>query len=63
MSVNVGMIDRVLRALLGIGLIYWALTGGPVWAWVGVVALLTAAFGLCPLYSLLGLNTCAVKQR
>lgn len=63
MSVNVGMIDRVLRALLGIGLIYWALTGGPVWAWIGVVPLLTAAFGLCPLYSLLGLNTCAVKQR
>jgi hypothetical protein len=62
MTVNVGMIDRALRAIVGIGLIYWALTGGPVWAWIGVVPLLTAAVGFCPAYTLLGIKTCPVKN-
>ncbi|MFC0239471.1 YgaP family membrane protein [Rhodopseudomonas telluris] len=62
MSANVGMIDRLLRAVVGIGLIYWALTGGPVWAWIGVVPLLTAAVGFCPAYTLFGIRTCPVKQ-
>lgn len=62
MSANVGMIDRLLRALVGIGLIYWAFTGGPIWAWIGVVPLLTAAIGFCPAYTLLGIRTCPVKQ-
>ncbi|NVN87367.1 MAG: DUF2892 domain-containing protein [Rhodopseudomonas sp.] len=62
MTMNVGMIDRVLRAIVGIGLIYWALTGGPIWAWIGVVPLLTAAVGFCPAYTLLGIKTCPAKQ-
>lgn len=61
MTKNVGMIDRGLRAIVGIGLIAWALAGGPVWAWIGVVPLLTAGIGFCPAYSLLGLNTCPAK--
>jgi hypothetical protein len=59
MRTNVGMIDRVLRAVVGIVLIAWALLGGPVWAWIGVVPLLTAAVGYCPLYAVLGVRTCA----
>jgi hypothetical protein len=62
MTANVGMIDRALRAIVGIGLIYWALTGGPVWAWIGIVPLLTAAVGFCPAYTLLGIKTCPVKN-
>ncbi|RJF68740.1 YgaP family membrane protein [Rhodopseudomonas palustris] len=62
MTTNVGMIDRLLRAVVGIGLITWALTGGPIWAWVGVVPLLTAAVGFCPAYTLFGIRTCPAKQ-
>ena len=62
MTTNVGAIDRALRALLGIGLIAWAATGGPAWAWVGVVPLFTAGVGFCPAYTMLGINTCPVKQ-
>lgn len=62
MTANAGMIDRLLRAVLGAGLIYWALTGGPIWAWIGVVPLLTAAIGYCPAYSLFGFSTCPVKK-
>ena len=62
MTTNVGLIDRALRAIIGLGLIAWAVTGGPVWAWVGVVPLLTAGIGFCPAYTLLGISTCPVRQ-
>ena len=58
MNANVGGIDRVLRILVGIALIVWALMGGPVWAWVGVVPLATGLLKFCPFYPLRGLSTC-----
>lgn len=58
MSANVGGIDRVLRILAGAALIVWALMGGPVWAWVGIVPLATGLVKFCPFYPLLGLSTC-----
>ena len=62
MTKNVGMIDRVLRALVGLGLIGATLAGYlPVWGWIGVVPLATGLIGYCPLYSLLGWSTCASK--
>ena len=63
MTKNVGMIDRILRALAGIALIAWALAGGPVWAWIGVVPLATAAMSWCPAYSLLGIKTCPANKQ
>jgi len=63
MKLNVGGIDRVLRITAGLGLIGWAVMGGPVWAWIGVVPLATGSIGLCPLYSLLGMNTCPMKKQ
>ncbi|MFN4290916.1 MAG: DUF2892 domain-containing protein [Permianibacter sp.] len=62
MKSNVGGIDKLLRIGAGIGLIAWALLGGPVWAWIGVVPLATGLFNFCPLYSLIGINTCPVKK-
>jgi len=60
---NEGILDRSLRALLGVGLIGATLAGaiGP-WGWIGVVPLATAAIGWCPLYSLIGINTCGLKK-
>ncbi len=62
MKLNVGGIDRVLRILVGLALVAWAAMGGPVWAWIGVVPLGTGAVGFCPLYPVLGLNTCGDKK-
>ncbi|MBS1184716.1 MAG: hypothetical protein H6R09_317 [Proteobacteria bacterium] len=62
MSANVGSIDRIIRILAGLALIAWALTGGPVWAWIGVVPLATGVFKFCPAYSLIGMNTCGTKK-
>jgi hypothetical protein len=59
---NVGNTDRAFRIILGIGLISLAFVGPQtVWGWVGVIPLLTAFVGSCPLYSLLGVNTCPTK--
>jgi hypothetical protein len=60
---NVGTLDRIARVLIGIALIALTLTGAiGVWGWIGVVPLLTAAFGTCPLYTVLGLSTCPMKR-
>lgn len=58
MKSNVGGVDKWLRIVVGLVLIAWAVTGGPVWAWIGVVPLATGLFNFCPLYKLVGVNTC-----
>jgi hypothetical protein len=63
MKLNVGGIDRVLRLVAGLGLVAWAVLGGPAWAWIGLVPLATGAIGFCPLYPLLGFNTCPMKDK
>jgi hypothetical protein len=62
MKINVGGIDKFLRIAVGLALIAWALVGGPVWAWVGVVPLATGAIGWCPAYNLFGMNTCPTRK-
>ncbi len=54
MKMNVGGIDKILRILVGVALIAWALLGGPVWAWVGIVPLATGLIGFCPVYPIFG---------
>lgn len=58
LKTNVGGVDKWLRIAVGLLLIVWAATRGPVWAWIGVVPLATGLFNFCPLYALLGFNTC-----
>ena len=58
MKANVGTFDKWARIVAGVLLIVWAATGGPVWAWIGVVPLATGLFNFCPLYRLLGISTC-----
>lgn len=62
MKKNVGGIDRILRIVAGAALIAWVLfASGPIWAWIGIVPLLTGLFNFCPVYRLIGLNTCQIK--
>jgi hypothetical protein len=63
MKLNVGGIDRILRIVVGLALVVWAaLLGGPVWAWIGIVPLATGAIGFCPLYPMIGMSTCPTKK-
>ena len=62
MKINVGTADRVVRVLLGLGLITAAATGYiGMWGWLGVVPLATGLFRVCPAYSLIGMNTCSAR--
>ena len=56
---NEGKIDRVLRVGLGVALIALAFVGPQTpWGWLGLVPLLTGLVGFCPLYRLVGVNSC-----
>ena len=60
---NEGMIDRVLRILVGAGVLSLAFIGPKTpWAYLGLVPLLTGLVGYCPLYTVLGIRTCAKKS-
>ena len=64
MKLNVGGIDRILRIVLGAALILWAaVLGGPVWAWIGIVPLATGLIKFCPLYTVLGMSTCPTDKQ
>ena len=63
MKTNEGTLDRALRIVAGLVLLALTLSGTiGVWGWIGVVPLLTGAIGICPLYSILGIRTCPVKN-
>jgi hypothetical protein len=60
MKPNMGNIDRILRAIVGIGLISLVFIGPQtLWGWIGVVPLLTALVSRCPAYVPFGISTCS----
>jgi hypothetical protein len=63
-ATNVGGLDRALRVLVGLALVVATLAGLiGVWGWIGVVPLATGLLRTCPVYSLIGLNTCPVTRK
>jgi hypothetical protein len=68
MEKNEGMLDRVIRVILGfiliyIGAIYMGLSGvlAYIVVLVGLILLITGAIGYCVLYSVIGINTLKKK--
>jgi hypothetical protein len=63
MKINEGTLDRSLRVVAGLVFIGLAATNTiGVWGYIGVVPLVTGAIGMCPLYSLLGINSCPLSK-
>lgn len=68
MTINVGSVDRTLRAALGFVLLYLAFFSGvalfdsPVFQYgatvIGVVMIVVAAVRMCPIYAMFGFKTC-----
>lgn len=59
MTTNIGRIDQVLR--IAVGLLLLALVATQtigLWGLIGIVPLATGLFRFCPLYRMLGINTC-----
>jgi hypothetical protein len=62
MNCNVGGIDRVLRVVVGLGLLSLVFVGPQTaWGWIGAVPLLTGLLGYCPAYLPFGIKTCKTK--
>jgi len=60
---NEGKVDRILRVVVGLALISLVFIGPQsAWGWVGAVPLVTGLVGNCPLYSILGINSCGIKS-
>ncbi len=63
---NVGVIDRVIRITIGLGmlsLLFWAQGAERLWGLLGLIPLLTGIMGLCPFYALIGSQTCPLKDK
>ncbi len=57
MGKNVGTVDRIIRAVVGIALIAWGYTTQNWLGAIGVVPLFTALVGWCPAYLPFGIKT------
>ena len=58
MLCNLATWDRSLRFLLAVLMLSYAMAGGPGWFWVvGLYALATSGWGLCPVYSFFRIRT------
>jgi hypothetical protein len=63
MKANVGNVDRLMRILIGLGLIAATLLGAiGSWGWLGVIPLATGVFHFCPAYFPFGWSTCQTKK-
>lgn len=66
MNRNVGTVDRTIRIIIGLALLWYALLAAPTgynWVgWIGIIPLATALIGFCPLYTVLGISTCPAKR-
>ena len=59
---NVGGIDRLLRAAVGIGVLSLVFVGPQTpWGWVGLIPLGTALIGWCPAYLPFGISSCRTR--
>jgi len=64
MKLNEAIWDRMIRVVLGFGLLSLVFVGPQTpWGIAGVVPLVTGLIGFCPLYRMLGLSTCPVSAR
>jgi hypothetical protein len=59
MNVNLGTTERIIRAIIGLILLSLVVIGPHSW-WglIGLIPLATAIVSFCPVWQVLGINTC-----
>lgn len=62
MTKNIGTIDRIIRIVIGSAIIIWGAMNNSLLGAIGLIPLLTAAIGWCPLYCPLKINTTCDKD-
>lgn len=59
MKQNIGKYERIVRIVVGLGILSLAFVGPQTaWGYIGVLPILTGLTGWCPPYALLGISTC-----
>jgi hypothetical protein len=58
MKINIGKTDRIIRVLIGLGIIWAGFYYESWWGVIGLIALITAAIGHCPMYAPFKFSTC-----
>lgn len=60
---NEGTVDCTVRIVAGLVILSLTLVGPQsLWGLVGLVPLATGIFGFCPLYRIVGMNTCGAAR-
>ncbi|MHB8132159.1 MAG: YgaP family membrane protein [Mobilitalea sp.] len=62
---NIGYLDKVIRFIIGLGLLslLFILDGTAKYlGLIGLIPILTAGLSFCPLYALFGIKTCPIKK-
>ena len=63
MKTNEGNLDRIFRVSVGIILLSLVFIGPQTpWGYIGIIPIATGLIGWCPLYTVLGINTCKIKR-
>ena len=62
---NIGNLDRIIRFIVGAALViaYFVMDNASPWLLIGIIPLVTSLMSSCPAYTLLGLNTCPLKDK
>lgn len=63
MKANVGSADKIVRIVAGVAAMGAGFYFQSWWGALGLVPLATAVLNFCPLYTLLGINTCKIPKR
>ena len=58
MKCNVGKADRIIRVIVGAGIIAIGVYLKSWWGAIGVIPIITAAIGWCPVYLPFGISSC-----
>lgn len=64
MKTNIGTSERIVRVVLGVGILSLAFVGpqSP-WAYLGILPVVSGLVGWCPPYTLLGIDTAHPKPK
>ncbi|WP_297322589.1 DUF2892 domain-containing protein [uncultured Bartonella sp.] len=62
---NLGSVDRIIRVIIGLvllSLVFFLDSRARWFGLIGLIPLVTAAIGYCPLYKIFGLSSCPLKH-
>ncbi len=64
MRQNIGKVERVVRVVVGLGILSLAFVGpASAWGYLGLAPIVTGLVGWCPPYTLLGIDTRTAREK